>query len=222
MESYNMRMRKLPHEILVYKEVARRILSSKQYKRFLSTTLVFDRRKEFGTGMYHTHGFKNYGRTIRLGIGESDYTDDYKYIRKSVSRLNQYVMSAFIHEVAHMAQFNNKNIKTKKNGRNRFHNKTFYNLLKKLEDNFNSKVKPQLPEIIASTQHKENEKKPTIKKPLDKTSPSYKLERTKVSIKRWETKLKRATNVLKKLHRREKIYERMLAKASSLRTDRPS
>ncbi len=54
------------------------------------------------------------------------------------------------------------------------------------------------------------EKKENIKQ--QSITPQFKLQKIQKRIRAWETKKKRSENALKKLHRREKIYQRKIKK----------
>jgi len=223
MQIYEMNRKNLPAEILVLKEITRQIVSAKQYKRFRRHILIISGKKHAGYGLYHPSGWK-YGKpAIILGIGHFGDWHWNENLGKTVchkepdSQITDLrIISTHIHELGHMVQHNNKNISLAK----RHHNKTFHNLLGRLQKNFDNKVKPKLPEIISTFKSAESlkqnhlEERITEKKKLSmhKNSPEGKLKTTQLAIKRWEAKLKRCQTRLKKLRRREKIYQNTIQK----------
>lgn len=140
MDTYEMRKQKLPWDILVLKEVAKRILSSRQYSWFIKHKIMLSKKKGNGRGYYNT-----YSHNIVIGIGREKYDEEkHTWSRFYANGTNKDVLRVFVHELAHMVQFHDKRIDNSKN----YHNKTFKKLLVRLEKNFKTKVEPMLYEII--------------------------------------------------------------------------
>lgn len=208
METYPMRKQNLPWDILVLKEIARKILSGRQFKRFRKHSIVMSRKKNIGRGYYGS-----WNNEIVIGTG---IWDDYPWKRRYANGTHKRVIWVFVHELGHMVQFNDRRINKHKS----HHNRTFSRLLERLEKNYNEKAMPHLGEIIRQckktesgfTSTSQNRTETTRLEKTNKKTIPYKLEKTRKLIKSWETKAKRAETYLKKLRRREKIYLNLLAK----------
>lgn len=222
MEIYELKRQNLPAEVLVYKEIGKRILSSKQYKRLRTLKLAVNPRKTAGYGTYHGSTWRFGGRAIHLGTGVTDWentSNGYRKFRIHKSILEEDIISAYIHELAHMVQYNRRDIKI----RGRVHNRTFWRLHERLGKNYRAKVEPELAKITEECQQVANGFRETRETAEQKrrtavahgNSTEGKLEKTLSGIKRWTTKQRRAETALKKLNRRKKLYETLLEKAST-------
>jgi hypothetical protein len=117
-----------------------------------------------------------------------------------------------------MVNTNRKNRSFKK-----AHSKVFYRKLEHMQKNYDTKAEPAYMQIVDECQKAEqevNEHHAVITKmihqaKLEKGTIEYKLASTNASIRRWETKHKRACTELKKLNRCKKIYEHLLQKRAS-------
>lgn len=198
----------LPWDILVLKEIARKILSGKQFKQFRKHSIVMSKKKENGHGYYHS-----WKKEIVIGIG---IWIDYPNKRRYATGIHRRVIWVFVHELGHMVQFNDRRINRHKN----YHNRTFSKLLERMYRNYKEKAMPKLGKIITQCKETEsgftatanNRMEITRSEKTNKKTISYKLEKTKKLIKSWETKAKRAETYMKKLRYREKIYLNLLAK----------
>ncbi len=209
MTEFKLSRRNLPYKVQVLKEIARGVLSARNYSVLLKHRLEIKRMKN-----YH------YTNPDKVDHASGCYN---KYQRKLVIRsLNGDCISdnsiyVWIHEIGHMVWFKDRRI-TKK--RTKVHAKAFKNLEKRLWAKYKEEVKPRLAEIkdrckgreanfrkvgtirkLTSTQEKE--RKQTIE---------YKLEKVCELKKKWKTKEKRVNTALKKLTRKEKLYNTLLAK----------
>lgn len=123
-----------------------------------------------------------------------------------ISTKNGMTVGTLAHEVAHALQL--KKIPT--GSKVRWHNKKHKREMKRVLRYINShisqwkervKVKEKKSRTIFSRQRERKEQIVAYRK-----TPEYKLKLVQKTIKRWETKMKRAQNAIKKLHKREKYY----------------
>jgi len=211
MQIYQLKRMNLPADVLVLKEIARRVLPAKQYSYLIRKhNLAVSPRKLIGNGLY-----SNWRYEITIGVSSRDIEP-----RPEHPLLLSESIGVFLHELAHMCQRNNRNINHNKG----HHRRTFWNTCTRLKQTYETEVKQKLPEIVSLYQDKQNnrlnrltERREAIARARDGTKlPSHKLAQTQDAICRWEGKLRRCETRLKKLRRREKIYKRLAGKNQSL------
>jgi len=208
METYPMKKQNLPWDILVLKEIARKILSGRQFKQFRKHSIMMSKKKNLGRGYY-----SRWQNALVIGTG---IWLDYPWKRRYAKATHREVVRVFIHELGHMVQFNDRRIDKHKS----YHNRTFSRLLERITKNYKEKAMPQLGEIIRQCKETEsrftatanNRTEITRSEKARKQTIEFKLEKTRKLIRSWETKAKRAETYMKKLRRREKIYINLLAK----------
>jgi hypothetical protein len=204
-QEYILKKKNLPADVLALKEIARRILSANKYKLLRKHTLIVKKFRGWsyrGTYFRYRYNIELDGRYGLLEPGSID---------------------TWIHEVAHMV-FDSHKRKKRSIGvsgrRTKVHSKAFYRLLRRLKQNYETKVKQSLPEIVSLCQGKQSqrtnrlvERTEAIARMRSETKlSSHKLAQTQKAIYRWEGKLRRCETHLKKLRRREKLYIRLTQK----------
>lgn len=201
-QEYILKKKNLPADVLVLKEIARRILSAQKYKLLRKHTLIV---RKFRGWSYRGLYFR------------------YRYIIELDGRhglLEPGSIDTWIHEVAHMVLDSHKRKKRSigvSGRRTRVHSKVFHRLLDRLKQRYETKVKPNMPEIVSLCQGKQSqrtnrlvERTEAIARTRSETKlPSHKLAKTQEAIAHWQSKLKRCETHLKKLRRREKLYMRL-------------
>lgn len=213
MQIYQLKKKNLPADVLVLKEIARRVLSARQYGYFLKHWLVVRKFKSEWDyrGLYYYSDWKH------IGLGAKSIHLDGRF-----PLLDKQQIGTWTHELAHMVFAHTKNHRnrSKNGGRRRHHTKVYRNIEKRLDSNFETKVKQNLPEIVSLCHGKQSqrtsrltERTEAIARTRSETKlSSHKLAKTQEAIKRWEGKLKRCETHLKKLRRREKLYTRLIQK----------
>lgn len=212
MTEYQLRKRNLPYKILALKEIARRLLSSKNYSFLLKHTLEIKRIKN-----HEWYDEKNYNPS------SGTYNRFYKhFIIRTVNDnlLERNPIYVWVHEFSHMIWHRDNRIRK---GRSRVHSKSFKNLEKRLWEKYREEVRSDLPKIIERCKQKEEhyreiKRAKEIKKEqskIQKNSVGYKLKKVRDLKKKWETKRKRAETALKKLNRKEKLYITLIKKNSA-------
>ena len=194
---------------MAWKEIARRLLSSKNYSYLLKHTLEIKR-------------IKNHEWFTKKGIGNASGCYN-RYQRRIVVRtangnlLAERPIYVWVHEFAHMVWYRDRRVNRK---RTKVHAKAFKNLENRLWTKYKEEVKPELSKIIEHCQEKKvnfqevkRQRKLVIeKKEIEKNTIEYKLEKVLELKKKWKTKEKRVNTALKKLNRKEKLYNTLLAK----------
>jgi len=205
MQTYQLKKKNLPADVLVLKEIAKRVLSGKQYRYLIRKhILTTSSRKLCGRGLY-----SHWRNEITVGI--AGFSPEEKH-----PLIHDYSISVFLHELAHMCHRNNRLVNHNKG----HHRKTFWKILGRLEETYKTEVKQKLPEIVSLCQNKQDgrlsrlvERREAIARARDETKlPSYKLIKTQKAIAHWQSKLRRCETHLKKLRRREKLYTRLIQK----------
>jgi len=213
MQMYQLKKKSLPADVLVLKEIARRVLSARQYGYLLKHWLIVRKFKSEWDyrGLYYYSDWKH------IGFGAKSIHLDGRF-----PLLDRQQIGTWLHELGHMVFAHTKNHRkrSKNGGRHMHHNKVYRNIEKRLDSNFETKVKQKLPEIVSLYHDKQSnrlnrltERKEAIARTRDETKlPSHKLAQTQIAIARWEGKLRRCETHLKKLKRREKLYTRLVKK----------
>lgn len=207
MVEYQLRKRNLPYQVLVLKGIGREVLSSKNYSELLKYRLSVRQLKnaEFRAGD-NCSGSCNWWNKILI-LRPSD----------TGNLLTDRVIFVWLHEMSHFVWHRDRR---KANSRTKIHAKAFRGIMKRLESNYEQDVKPRLPEMIAGCQQREAVRREEFKQAdttradikAKKNSIEYKLNHTQLLVKRWETKRKRAETALKKLGRKQKLYNTLLKK----------
>jgi len=209
MTEFKLSKRNLPYDILVWKEIARRLLSSRNYSYLLKHRVILKKVKDHKWYSKNGHDrvtgcYRKYAREITMRTSNGNLlTDNAIYV--------------WVHEFAHMVWHRDRRVRRK---RSRVHAKAFKNLENRLWTKYKKEVKPELPKIIQECQEKEvnfrevkRQKKLASEKDKErKQTIEYKLEKVLELKKKWLTKQKRVNTALKKLNRKEKLYNTLLKK----------
>ena len=207
MTEFRLGMRNLPYQVMVLKDIAREVLSARNYSELLKYRLKIRQLKNPDC------------RAEDDCSGGCDWWSKQLIMRPSnpENLLAERVIYVWIHEMSHFVWHKDK----RKNGkRSRIHAKAFKNIEKRLWDKYKKEIKPRLPEMIEESRRKEadfrkikRERKVTSEqKKSEKNTVEYKLGKVLDLKRKWKTKEKRANTALKKLNRKEKLYNTLLKK----------
>lgn len=112
-----------------------------------------------------------------------------------------------VHEVAHAIQ-----LKNGKQSNQKWHTKKHMNIMRRVFRYADGKMSKWIADATVQSEKREQtiirqEHRQKVFEEFKKT-PEYRLEQINLSINKWESKKRRAENMLKKLNRRRKIWEK--------------
>lgn len=110
------------------------------------------------------------------------------------------------HEVAHAVHMR------KKHAGEHWHNKRFYGIMRRIIKVINTNKTAWSAALLAAAQRRaeseQNKQQKAVAMQAEKGKPNFKLAQIRARLKVWRTKEKRVRTAIKKLERREKIWEK--------------